>query len=94
MKGLRDDVTIIQVLLSNRKKISEEGKTYASTLKYWNYDKFVAFSKTIISLARDYAKFYGGKNDNNWKEYFLDEFYKKKLSPKVIAEMLPNLNEI
>ncbi len=94
VKGLRDDVTIIQVLLSNRKKISDEGKTYASTLKYWNYDEFVSFSKRIISLARDYAKFYGGENDNNWKEYFLDEFYKKKLSPKVLAEILPNLNEI
>jgi len=92
--SIRKDAKIIQVLLSNRSKISEEGRIYATSLKYWNYDDFVTFSKEIISLARDYAKYYGGENDDNWKDFFLDEFYRRKLSPNNIVKKLKNLNKL
>ena len=91
---LKKEAMIIQIMITNRNKISNEGRIFSSNVKYWNYYEFVKFSRDILSLAREYSNYYGGENDANWKEFFIDEFYKRSLSPRKLIEKLPNLSEI
>ena len=93
-KEVSKNAEIITIIISNRKRIDDEAKIYGKDLMYWNYSDFVKFSKKVISMARDYAKYYKGENDSNWKEYFVDEFHKKKFGPKQILNYLKKLNEI
>ncbi|MEL6945981.1 MAG: hypothetical protein AAFO82_25270, partial [Bacteroidota bacterium] len=91
VKEVNDDTKIVKVIISNRTKVSDEGKTYGTSLKYWNYYDFLDFSKKIISLAREYEKYYSGENDSNWKDFFIDEFSKRGLDPNQLISNLTNL---
>lgn len=91
---IKPDCTIITVLLSNRTSIPEQGKPFCRELKYWNKDEFVDFSRRIVSLARDFSSYYSGENDSNWKNFFIDEFDKRKLGPKQLVAGLKNIIDI
>ncbi|TDN81054.1 type III restriction/modification enzyme restriction subunit [Salegentibacter sp. 24] len=93
LKSINPDVEIKTVVISNRVKVSKEGLDIGGDLLYWNYLDFVSFSRSIISLARDYQKFYSGENDAYWKEYFIDEFSRENLLPKEILNNLKTLKE-
>jgi Rad3-related DNA helicase len=94
LKNLDNSVDIHTVVVSNRSKVSKEGLTIGGDILHWDYEDFVQFSRNIISLAREYLKYYSGENDHQWKEFFIDEFDRKKISPKQILEKLQTLKEI
>ncbi|MFV8226225.1 DEAD/DEAH box helicase [Christiangramia aquimixticola] len=93
LKTINPDVEIKTVIISNRVEVSKEGLDIGGDLLHWDYSEFANFSRNIISLARDYHKFYGGENDAQWKEYFIDEFSKKKISPKELLGGLKTLKQ-
>ncbi|MDX1911625.1 MAG: helicase C-terminal domain-containing protein, partial [Saprospiraceae bacterium] len=94
VKEIIQDCKIYTVMISNRSQVSKEGKIYGDELFYWNYYDFVEFSRKVISISRDYASYYAGENDSKWKEFFIDEFVKKKISPKQIVEGLQKLKDV
>lgn len=94
VKDIRSDAKVITVLVTNRTKLSKEGKLYGDKLKYWKYSEFIAFARKVISMSRDYSNYYKGENDSNWKDFFIEEFNKKKLAPNQIIEALSDLSEI
>lgn len=94
IKSLEDNCTIVTIIISNRKRISSEAAILSDNLYYWNYQNFTEFSREIISLAREYAIYYSGENDHIWKEFFIDEFIKKKLTPKQIINLCSPLIDL
>ena len=83
-----EETKIITIFLSNRKRTSKEGKIFGKELKYWNYHEFISFYREVIAVARDYPLYYAGENDSNWKDFFIDELYKRKLDPHRIIDRL------
>ncbi len=88
------DAEIFTVLISNRSSISSPARNISDDILYWNYNDFITYSNKVISIAREYPKYYSGENDSNWKEFFIDEFHKKELSPRQLIKSLNNLKFI
>ncbi|MDF9795376.1 hypothetical protein OKW21_000639 [Catalinimonas alkaloidigena] len=94
VKEVSAQCKIITVFVSNRTKVTEEGRLFGKKLKYWNYSDFKNFCIEIISLGREYSRYYNGVNDSNWKDYFIDEFLKRKLSPAEIIKSLRDFDSL
>lgn len=94
VENLKDDATILTVVVTNQSKVNKDDLFAAENLYYWKYEDFISWSEKVLAFIFSLQSIYSKNEDENWKDYLLKEFSTRKLEPMEIIKGLKKLTEI